>query len=645
MANRKYNTEELRELRVAWPEPMASVLPKEMYERFLSRKQAVDMYIDCYKCSEIEAVTGIPATRLVHLIELCISPGIDGNMAGYNGLLSERKHTAERNPKYGKDFTALLVKYPELSDFIKGNYFGDRKYTECKNMSIRMLHGLFIAECKRLGVQLHEYPFNTENQAYVSLCSYVHSLKNQNAGLSSRRLDKDTAQKLSSTGAGIRYSANALVPFSNVQVDGHIIDMIYTVEVEEIDGTVSRTIATRAWIIAVIDVATRCILGYSVSQEFNYNQYDVMDAIRDTIIPKKLIEITIPGISYPENGGFYSLALPELEYSLFDTIMLDNAKSHLSEYTLSKLVDELKCTVNYGSVATPETRGIVERFFETLETTGFHRLPMTTGSNSKDHIRNSPEKSALRYDVTFDQIVQILDVLIAEYNNLPHSGINNLTPLECMRQKVYEAKMIPCSAMDSEIKKAVDRLSLRTDTRVIRGRTSRGKHPYVHFLGSEYRTRSHILNDNHIGTKIQIIYDPRDITYIEAYTMDGRFLGKMYARGEFGTKSHSVKTRQNAIKLARERARNHLEFDTPISAYMEHLKKEGRKNRRAATRADIVRREAGLPEISSAEQMNTANIIKLEETVSYENRLKYEDIKEMTPEELYNALFEEKKKG
>lgn len=645
MATKKFDTEELKAMRIGWSEPLASVLPKELYERFLSRKQAVDMYIDCYKCSEIEAVTGIPATRLVHLVELCISPGTDGNMAGYNGLVPERKRTEERNPNYGKEFTALLLKYPELSDFIKGNYFGERKYTECKNMSIRMLHGLFIAECKRLGVQLHEYPFNTENKGYVSLCSYVHSLENQNARLNAKRLDKDTTQKLASTGSGIRYSTNALVPFSNVQADGHIIDMLYTVEVEGEDGTVSRTIATRAWIIAVIDVATRCILGYSVSQEFNYNQYDVMDAIRDSIVPKKLMELSIPGLAYPENGGFYSLVLPKLEYSLFDTIMLDNAKSHLSEYTLSKLVDELICTVNYGSVATPETRGIVERFFETLETTGFHRLPMTTGSDSKDLIRKSPEKTAIKYDVTYDQMIQILDVLIAEYNNRPHSGIDNLTPLECMKQKVYEAGMMPCTAKDAEIKKIVDRLILRVDTRVIRGRSSRGKHPYVHFMGVEYRNHNHIFNDNHIGMKIQIVYNPRDITSFEAYTMDGRFLGILHARGEFGTKSHSVKTRQNAMKLARERARQHLEFDTPISAYMKHLKKEGKKNRRAATRADIVRREAGMPESPTAEQMNTDNIIPLEEKKSYENRLKYEDIKEMTPEELYSALFEEKKEG
>ncbi|MBO6242124.1 MAG: hypothetical protein J6O61_15070 [Butyrivibrio sp.] len=173
----------------------------------------------------------------------------------------------------------------------------------------------------------------------------------------------------------------------------------------------------RAWLIAVIDVATRCILGYSVSQAFNYDQYDVIDAIKDSIVPKSLKELTITGLKYPSNGGYYSTAFPELKYAVFDSIMLDNAKAHLSAFTHGKLTDDLKCTVNYGSVATPETRGIIERFFETLETSGFHKLPMTTASSARDLKRKSPEKETLekstyqRAYVMYDDILHYHDTL------------------------------------------------------------------------------------------------------------------------------------------------------------------------------------------------------------------------------------------
>ena len=80
--------------------------------------------------------------------------------------------------------------------------------------------------------------------------------------------------------------------------------------------------------------------------------------------------------------------------------MLDNAKSHLADNTIRKIVDDLKSAINFGSVATPETRGIIERFFGSLETRGFHKLPSTTGSNINDLKRKEPEAASIKYDIT-----------------------------------------------------------------------------------------------------------------------------------------------------------------------------------------------------------------------------------------------------
>ncbi len=190
----------------------------------------------------------------------------------------------------------------------------------------------------------------------------------------------------------------------------------------------------------MIDVATRCILGYSVSQEFNYNQYDIMDAIKDAIVPKELKDLSITEIPYPANGGFYSTAFTNLRYVLFDSIMLDNAKSHLSSFTLEKLVDGLQCTVNYGSVATPETRGII-------------------------------------------------------------------------------AGMPPCISDEETVSEIINSLNLRVAERTVRGHVKKGKRPYVQFLGCEYRSRLLAASELYVGQKISIVYDPRDISTLKAYSM------------------------------------------------------------------------------------------------------------------------------
>ncbi len=641
MANKKHNLLELKEARKNWAEPVPGSIELSEYAKYLLRKQAVDMYIDGFGVAQIQQTTGIFATRLGQLVDRCMETGDGGSVLGYCGLLKHTRKISGVTLPHKREFSCLIEQFPSLADFIAGNYFGDRKYTLEKNMNLVTLHGRFLDECKRLGIMQHEYPFNTENRGYVSLCSYVHMIQEQNTKLHMKRLDKDSRQKLSSTGLRERFSSNPLFPFSAVQIDGHIIDMLYTVEIPNTDGTVSQIVATRAWLIAVIDMATRCILGYSVSQAFNYDQNDVIDAVKDSIVPKVLKEPTIKGLKYPSNGGYYSTALPELGYAVFDSIMLDNAKAHLSAFTLGKLTDDLKCTVNYGSVATPETRGIIERFFETLETSGFHKLPMTTGSSAKDLKRKSPEKETLKYNVTYDQIVELLDVLIAQYNNTPNKGIDNYTPLECMRAKVFDAGMVPYTADDSMIP-FIDRLNLRMEERTVRGHVKKGKRPYVQFMGTEYRSRLLSSSEVYVNQKIHILYDPRDISTIDAYSLDGNYIGTLTARGEFGTKSHSMNTRKNAIKLARERGRQKLEFDTPIEAYMEHLQKEGRKSRRSATKADIVRREAGIP-LPSERKLEKNNIIELKKPAVLDRKLSSEDIKDLTPEELYNVLFEERR--
>ena len=148
------------------------------------------------------------------------------------------------------------------------------------------------------------------------------------------------------------------------------------------------------WVITVIDVATRAILGYSVTAEENYNQYDVL---RNTS-QKDIFQASI-GIS---GGRRISVRMLSRFWATFDMIMLDNAKSHLAQNTINKLTDQLMCTMDFGSVATPESRGVVERFFKTMEEQCFHRLPGTTGSNVCDVRRHDPEKESVKCKITYN---------------------------------------------------------------------------------------------------------------------------------------------------------------------------------------------------------------------------------------------------
>ena len=177
MASKKYNLEELREIRKEWQEIPIEAIPEKYQETYKARKKAVDMYIDGETNIKIKEETAIGTSHIGNLIQKCIMSDSNGCYLGYQALIPYTKFCLAEQYKTQRStrgkFNVLLTQYPPLKDFIIGNYLGDKKYTTEKNMNLTTLHQKFLKECLRLGVQEHEYPFNTANRGYVSLCKFI----------------------------------------------------------------------------------------------------------------------------------------------------------------------------------------------------------------------------------------------------------------------------------------------------------------------------------------------------------------------------------------------------------------------------------------------------------------------------------------
>lgn len=643
MASKKHNLSDIKLAMSLWPDIPAEAVPEGKRNLFERRKKAITMYADGCNVADIHNMTGVRCSHISEILDRCLQYDQDGKQFGYSALIPNFRTTSNDDKKENGLFGKLIARYPSLKEYIRGCWNGDRKYTGEYHMNLTTLHkDYFLKECERLGIQDYEYPFNTSTKGYYALIEYIKTLQRENAAERAKRSSRDEKQKLLSTGIDKRITKPSLIPFSEVQIDGHKIDLLYTVEFTESDGTVSRTIANRMWFFPVIDTATRCVIGYSVSQESNYNQYDVLRAVKNAILPHEKMEFTVPGLEYPENIGFPSNVLSETKYACFDRIMLDNAKSHLATHVIDRLTRTLNCVMDFGSVATPETRGIVERFFGSLETKGFHKLSMTTGSSINDLKRKDAEKKALKSGLTFELICELLEVLIARYNNTPHSGINNKTPLECMTRRIREAGLYP-SIADETVIADVQKLENRFEERIVRGGKN-GKRAYISYAGAEYRCNELSIGDKYIGHRITLEINPSDISTIEAYDSNGTYIGILKARGEYGTKSHSLKTRKQALQYARDRGRKNAEFDTPITAFTQHLDEQAKNSKRAATRGDIVRRELGDPKPSTRPK-NKYNIQPLEigrtlsDTADYSRMPSAEELAHMTEKDLIDRLY------
>ena len=133
--------------------------------------------------------------------------------------------------------------------------------------------------------------------------------------------------------------------------------------------------------------------------------------------------------------------------------------------------------------------------------------------------------------------------------------------------------------------------------RVIRARLFRirsaacGKRPYIQYKEAKYRNNILASSGEYVGKEITILIDLEDVSTVEAYNDKGYFLGTLTANGEYGRIPHSLKSRENAASLARENGMKNREFSTPLTEYETFLKGQAKTSRRAATKADILRKE------------------------------------------------------
>jgi putative transposase len=335
------------------------------------------------------------------------------------------------------------------------------------------------------------------------------------------------------------------------------------------------------------------IIGYELTQNENYNQYDVMKAIRNSIMPHENINfIKHPSFNYDQSGGFPSDYIPATRWAVFDTIMLDNAKSQLATNVVEKLSNVLKCTVNFGSVATPETRGIIERFFGTLEKSGIHRLPGTTGSSLKDKRRKNPENEAIKCKTTYEDLKEIIEYFIAKYNNSAHSALDNQTPLENMKSKIENAGMFPYVTKDT---KAVMKLTNITIPKILRGNFSAGVKPYISYKNVRYHAFETPVDMSMIGQKVILDIDSDNIGMIDIYDTSGNKLSTFIAQGSWGRSPHSIKTLDYANKMRNSNKETNEKFSPDVDQLQKATVEEASKSKRARTRLDISKNESKNP--------------------------------------------------
>ena len=76
-------------------------------------------------------------------------------------------------------------------------------------------------------------------------------------------------------------------PFDTVEFDAHRLDLRLTILDSDPFGQEQVLEIERVWLLAIIDVATRAILGYRLCLQREYDRYDVIRTFETALTPAR----------------------------------------------------------------------------------------------------------------------------------------------------------------------------------------------------------------------------------------------------------------------------------------------------------------------------------------------------------------------
>lgn len=559
-----------------WPSVDESSLTAIYKELYIARVAAIKAYI---RGDSFTPQSPMPKREALRLFKKCITIHPDGRLYGFRALIPHlRTSTYTRksalklcgNEKDGLAgaFTALLQQYPELVDLIERQVFkkGSRDNVFESKVSLNSLHKKLLDRCRELGLEVkNAYPFNTKSRGYISLCSYVKRLQDSNPALALKSNGSSNALKANQTSNGSSRPVNQA--FQRVECDAHHIDGIFCVLVPSPFGDVIPRIIRRIWVVVVEEIVSRAILGYHLSLGKECNSSDVLEAIKMSLTIWKPRELTVPNLKYNKGAGFPSSHDTKLAGVTWGEFSVDAALANTCPRVASKLnlVSDGLSTPVVLHRHIPNDRPFIERFFQTLERNGFHRLPNTTGTGIDDPSRRSPEAAAVKYELQLEHLEDLIDVLIANYNATPHTTIGLRSPVEYLQYLSAQQHLTYANPEEVE-----SLLSFR-ETREVKGKREDGRRPYINFYGAPYTSDALRNNYSLCGKKISIEANPKDIRLLRAYNENGSELGILKAAPPWHRTPHSVELRQTILSLKAKKLIHYTDSDDPIACYLSYI--------------------------------------------------------------------------
>jgi transposase InsO family protein len=583
-----------------WPGVDRSALDAERAATYQLRENAVYAYLLGTPLAQIERDFGVNRGTLQRLIERCLTPHADGRIQGLRALIPHTRAKSYRRIVPALRRTALggltgamgqlfdqlpqllRIVEREISSGVLGLSQSGRLF------GLRNLQFKLLAACREAGLTVRDYPLNQNEMGYRSLAVWMRKRLEMRLPIRPTPVTDDV------------WNASTR-PFSVVELDGHKLDLRVRVRYADASGVSIDMESERLFVITLIDVCTRVVIGWHLVPAPQYDHHDVLATLQDGLTPRhRRQEFLIPGMRYLPGAGFVADVLPELAYACWDVLKLDNAASHLTEDTFEPICRFVGCRVKAGPVGEPTGRPFIERFFGTLTDRMSRKVQGTTGRSAKDPVAEKGRAVAVPLLITLPELEELLDVSIANYHASAHDGLNGRSPLEAL-QLAVEHQRRPVRTLAKHLRARLHQLqSVHLST--VRGSVARGVPPYISLYGARYSNEVLQRTQGLVGKRIRVYIHPGDMRDAWAYLSNGADLGKLAVLEGWRYSRHTLRLRKHIL---RERRVGTLKFageQDPVQILAQAQRRASRRGLKQGTVALQLGQVDAL--VSGSEQMD-----------------------------------------
>lgn len=337
----------------AWTQVDPDALSPKQRAMFMRRRRAIELYLAGASETDIRLETGMARPNVYRLIVgRCMQPHADGDLFGWRGALPFQRIAAyqrKTKPKAGEEGAGTagslqwLFASPKACDLeerfrkqILATATGLKGPGRLKQPLFRWLLG----ELRAMGFEHRgEWPFNVEKLGYVTIAAYIDRVLSENPRRQRLLLGGEDARRKAIAGDGA--GRPDLAPFDRVECDAHKLDVRMVVAVPSPHGGHEMRKIHRLWVIVLLDVASRAVLGYHLSMRHECGAEDVLRAIKRALLPWTPRKLHFSENAYVDGAGLPSSVAPHLIGVCWNEFSVDGALANICarvEGTLKEVV-------------------------------------------------------------------------------------------------------------------------------------------------------------------------------------------------------------------------------------------------------------------------------------------------------------------